>query len=187
METRRSAKQLESIKNTHDEISPFREVAALTNGELIAIIRIGSINDRKSVGEKNQQNIAETSTENPSTSGDRLVTSGKYICSVCDHKFDHKRKLLQHLMKHLSEKPYECKICNQTFTEKRYLKLHEKIHLVDKPFLCQFCDRKFVDMRNLRMHERTHTGYKPFKCNYCDSVFSDQRYLISHERLERLH
>ena len=46
-------------------------------------------------------------------------------CSECGKEFAHKNQLLDHLMRHTSDRPFACGRCHVTFSERRSRNRHE--------------------------------------------------------------
>ncbi|KAF7229797.1 putative transcription factor Ovo-like 1a isoform X2 [Nothobranchius furzeri] len=80
---------------------------------------------------------------------------------------------------------YVCQVCEKTFQYQRMLNRHVKCHNETKRHLCTFCGKGFNDTFDLKRHVRTHTGVRPYKCTLCDKAFTQRCSLESH--MKKIH
>lgn len=52
------------------------------------------------------------------------MQENKFVCSLCDEKFDQSSSLHQHLLYHQNPSMLSCQICNKKFIHKDLLKQH---------------------------------------------------------------
>ena len=119
------------------------------------------------------------------TRHEKLHTSGKVYCEVCDRFIaksefeDHK-----HTVKRVLKKPTSCKYCSKTFTRNFVRKRHEKQHEMGKHF-CKECN-KFYSPEDMDWHMTyVHSqGQKPafVQCPKCPKLFTKMEYCLSHQK-----
>ncbi|CAL4242769.1 unnamed protein product, partial [Meganyctiphanes norvegica] len=90
--------------------------------------------------------------------------------------------LVENVLTHTGEKPYQCSQCGETFSRKSSLIIHHRTHTGEKPYQCSQCDKAFSQKNNLVLHQRTHTGKKPYQCSQCDKAFYQIHQLVLHQR-----
>lgn len=116
--------------------------------------------------------------------------TGVYQCIECQHSFDSKEGLIEHMAIHPLTKPYSCKVCNKDFTRRYHLDRHLMQTGCDGPprnsYKCQVCEKVFARKDNLRVHLRAHAGQvkkkKIFGCTYCGKEFQGHALLAVHMR-----
>ena len=139
----------------HDEISKNNKI--LQRNKVL----------KKITKKKNEQSIQvykcdkcnKTYTIKNSYQKHLLIDNGKkYICSICDAKFDDKSKLNRHLLIHSDTKEFKCNICDSAFKLKYNLKVHMRVHNNEKPYICTYpgCFAKFAQKNNLNSHSKIH-------------------------------
>ncbi|KAK9751946.1 Mitochondrial 18 KDa protein (MTP18) [Popillia japonica] len=62
------------------------------------------------------------------------------------------------------EKENLCKFCEKTLSSPSHLVEHVMSHSENRPYNCDVCDKKYVSMRHLRAHARTHAHKRCAKC-----------------------
>ncbi|XP_077284634.1 uncharacterized protein LOC143910163 isoform X2 [Arctopsyche grandis] len=101
-----------------------------------------------------------------------------YTCPFdgCIKTFKLKKLLKTHVRDH-GLKKYVCNICNQRFQVHQTLKEHMVLHLKVKPFQCHICHKYMSKASRLRMHLLVHTSQQNpahiLVCKICDSAFKD--------------
>eukprot|EP00088_Acartia_fossae_P060807 TRINITY_DN728_c0_g1_i1.p1 TRINITY_DN728_c0_g1~~TRINITY_DN728_c0_g1_i1.p1 ORF type:complete len:431 (+),score=77.90 TRINITY_DN728_c0_g1_i1:96-1388(+) len=103
-------------------------------------------------------------------------------CEKCDRVFSCKSLWLEHMRRHLGEKPFKCDQCFKDFLTKGNLKEHMKIHSGERNFQCSVCTKKCIRKIDLERHMLTHTGEKPYKCEFCFMDFTTNSNLVKHVR-----
>lgn len=131
-------------------------------------------------------------------------------CDNCKKLFASQATLKQHLLTHLSEKPFSCDICNKKFTRKQHVRIHMRIHNNIKPYKCNECNRNFIKSSDLlrhmkvhsdkrdficeicgksfkrssdiRVHMNSHTGYRPYSCKICNKAYFSHSSMMKHCR-----
>ncbi|NWR45027.1 ZN438 protein, partial [Regulus satrapa] len=68
-------------------------------------------------------------------------------CHVCNHTFQFKHHLQDHMNTHTSRRPYSCRICRKTYIHSGSLSTHMKLHHNEgkpkKLVCCEFCAKVF--------------------------------------------
>uniref|UniRef100_A0A8C6R267 Zinc finger protein 438 n=1 Tax=Nannospalax galili TaxID=1026970 RepID=A0A8C6R267_NANGA len=68
-------------------------------------------------------------------------------CPVCNHHFQFKQHLLDHMNMHTNRQPYSCRICRKAYVRPGSLSAHMKLHHCDnrpkKLVCCEFCAKVF--------------------------------------------
>lgn len=109
-------------------------------------------------------------------------------CKVCSRRFNEKRALTSHLLRHTDEsnRKFVCEKCNKRFTRQHILNRHLiDVHPIGiSNFICEFCQKRYVNWLRLSFLQRSR--------NFSSVVFSsfklDQtlktHILRVHERVE---
>ncbi|NXT61503.1 ZN438 protein, partial [Chaetops frenatus] len=75
------------------------------------------------------------------------VPKGLHRCHVCNHTFQLKHHLQDHMNTHTSRRPYSCRICRKTYVHSGSLSTHMKLHHNEgkpkKLVCCEFCAKVF--------------------------------------------
>lgn len=104
-------------------------------------------------------------------------------CDICWSGFRSRSNLMQHMLKHQSEKNFECPICNKKFRRKGALKTHNRSHTGERPFICDVCGRPFRQKNDMLKHQRSHTdpNSRTRTCDLCPAVFVSNKQLVKHK------
>ncbi|CAI9603835.1 unnamed protein product [Staurois parvus] len=74
-----------------------------------------------------------------------------YKCHICDHSFQFKHHLQDHLNSHSNKRPYHCRLCRKAYVHSGSLSTHMKLHHSDnrlkKLMCCEFCAKVFGHIR----------------------------------------
>lgn len=103
----------------------------------------------------------------------------KYICTICDRRFDKDILLQSHIKRHTTD--YQCKDCGRRCKTLSSLRNHAMIHNKLFPFKCEHCAKPFRNAVKLKLHVRLHTGERPYKCEMCDVAFARLEKLKLHK------
>ncbi|XP_075683602.1 zinc finger protein 438 [Rhinoderma darwinii] len=72
-------------------------------------------------------------------------------CHVCDHSFQFKHHLQDHLNSHTNKRPYHCRLCRKAYVHSGSLSTHMKLHhsesRLKKLMCCEFCAKVFGHIR----------------------------------------
>ncbi|XP_006887180.1 PREDICTED: zinc finger protein 438-like [Elephantulus edwardii] len=72
-------------------------------------------------------------------------------CQVCNHHFQFKQHLRDHMDTHTNRRPYSCRMCRKTYMRPGSLSAHVKLHHAEtrprRLVCCQFCAKVFGHMR----------------------------------------
>ncbi|KFP86065.1 Zinc finger protein 438, partial [Apaloderma vittatum] len=89
----------------------------------------------------------------PAKSGDlsrnicSAVPKPSHKCHVCDHIFQFKHHLQDHMNTHTNKRPYSCRICRKAYIHSGSLSTHMKLHHNEgkpkKLVCCEFCAKVF--------------------------------------------
>lgn len=74
-----------------------------------------------------------------------------YKCNICDHSFQLKHHLQDHLNSHGNKRPYHCRLCRKAYVHSGSLSTHMKLHhsesRLKKLMCCEFCAKVFGHIR----------------------------------------
>lgn len=72
-------------------------------------------------------------------------------CPVCNHHFEFKQHLQDHMNTHTNRRPYSCRICRKAYVRPGSLSTHVKLHhgenRLKKLVCCEFCAKVFGHVR----------------------------------------
>lgn len=72
-------------------------------------------------------------------------------CPVCNHHFQFKQHLRDHMNTHTNRRPYSCRICRKAYVRSGSLSTHMKLHhgenRLKKLVCCEFCAKVFGHVR----------------------------------------
>ncbi|XP_054448178.1 zinc finger protein 438 [Pteronotus mesoamericanus] len=72
-------------------------------------------------------------------------------CPVCNHHFQFKQHLRDHMNTHTNRRPYSCRICRKAYVRSGSLSSHVKLHhsenRLKKLMCCEFCAKVFGHVR----------------------------------------
>ncbi|XP_012510322.1 PREDICTED: zinc finger protein 438 isoform X2 [Propithecus coquereli] len=72
-------------------------------------------------------------------------------CHVCNHHFQFKQHLRDHMNTHTNRRPYSCRICRKAYVRSGSLSTHMKLHhgenRLKKLVCCEFCAKVFGHIR----------------------------------------
>ncbi|KAM4705184.1 zinc finger protein 438 [Rhinophrynus dorsalis] len=92
--------------------------------------------------------VMKLSSDCKSTS---LVAKGCHKCHICDHNFQFKHHLQDHLNTHTNRRPYHCRLCRKAYMHSGSLSTHMKLHhsesRLKKLMCCEFCAKVFGHIR----------------------------------------
>ncbi|MEE6467069.1 hypothetical protein FKM82_007136 [Ascaphus truei] len=79
------------------------------------------------------------------------VAKAFHKCHVCDHNFQFKHHLQDHLNTHTNRRPYHCRLCRKAYVHSGSLSTHVKLHhsesRLKKLMCCEFCAKVFGHIR----------------------------------------
>ncbi|KAI4896798.1 hypothetical protein NFI96_026707 [Prochilodus magdalenae] len=93
----------------------------------------------------------------PSESGERSITDGRYICHVCEKTFKTTNILKTHLFTHTDRKDFKCELCETAFRTKGSLIRHKRRHTDERPYRCNQCGLSFRESGALTRHLKSLT------------------------------
>lgn len=106
----------------------------------------------------------------------------RHKCTVCGKFYRDKQGLKEHLVTHMSEKPFACDKCDKAYNRYSRLKQHQLSHLYTETmecFECVDCGLVYPDMDKAVEHSNSEDHdvqstilSKVFRCEFCDTVFS---------------
>ncbi|KAM4689423.1 zinc finger protein 438 [Discoglossus pictus] len=80
-----------------------------------------------------------------------LAAKACYKCHICDHIFQLKHHLQDHLNTHTNRRPYHCRLCRKAYVHSGSLSTHMKLHhsenRLKKLMCCEFCAKVFGHIR----------------------------------------
>ncbi|KAI5719387.1 hypothetical protein M8J76_009494 [Diaphorina citri] len=80
--------------------------------------------------------------------------SNQIFCYKCDYSCSYKSNLINHIRRHIGEKPYKCLQCSASFIQKSALKSHYRTHTGERPYKCSHCHYSATTSSNLINHVR---------------------------------
>lgn len=116
--------------------TPIREQDLLLNGSL----------PNKCLSSKHSD-AASAKSSDPSRNACSALAKPLYRCHVCNHTFQFKHHLQEHMNTHTSRRPYSCRICRKAYIYSGRLSTHMKLHHNEgkpkKLVCCEFCAKVF--------------------------------------------
>ncbi|NXR58914.1 ZN438 protein, partial [Rhadina sibilatrix] len=86
-------------------------------------------------------------SSDPSRNACSAVSKPLYRCHVCNHTFQFKHHLQDHMNTHTRRRPYSCRICRKAYIYSGRLRTHMKLHHNEgkpkKMVCCEFCAKVF--------------------------------------------
>ncbi|XP_055852306.1 zinc finger protein 91 isoform X1 [Episyrphus balteatus] len=109
----------------------------------------------------------------------------KYVCDLCDARYNRRFKLLQHQQSlHYSDNiPHKCIDCSFKCVSELVLNYHMRTQCMNlvKQFRCSKCTMRFMWKENLENHESLiHDGKRKHTCTVCKKDFATQHDLRNH-------
>ncbi|XP_065335890.1 protein tramtrack, beta isoform-like isoform X2 [Cloeon dipterum] len=84
----------------------------------------------------------------PASSGKIISSQGKFICSVCNRTFSHKRSCWTHMAMHNGRTT--CSVCQKTFSSLSILRAHYAKH--EGKTVCSICNVSVSTAKSLKRH-----------------------------------
>ncbi|NXY31145.1 ZN438 protein, partial [Pomatorhinus ruficollis] len=116
--------------------TPSQEQDLLLNGSLAS----------KCLSSKHSDATSAKSSD-PSRNTCSAIPKPLYRCHVCNHTFQFKHHLQDHMNTHTSRRPYSCRICRKAYIYSGRLSTHMKLHHNEgkpkKLVCCEFCAKVF--------------------------------------------
>ncbi|NXQ27654.1 ZN438 protein, partial [Alaudala cheleensis] len=116
--------------------TPSHEPDLLLNGSLAS----------KCLSSKHSDATSAKSSD-PSRNPCSAVPKPLHRCHVCNHTFQFKHHLQDHMNTHTSRRPYSCRICRKAYIHSGSLSTHMKLHhnegKTKKLVCCEFCAKVF--------------------------------------------
>jgi hypothetical protein len=105
----------------------------------------------------------------------------RYVCDVCDFRFETKNQRDQHKQKVHVIPEYECELCAKLFKTAADLKTHMLVHDDENNFVCDICQMRFKFPVSLNKHKRVmHENERSYVCALCDETFTTSTTLFDH-------
>ncbi|NWW38019.1 ZN438 protein, partial [Panurus biarmicus] len=116
--------------------TPSHEQDSLLNGSLA----------NKGLSSKHSDATSAKSSD-PSRNSCSAVPKPLHRCHICNHTFQFKHHLQDHMNTHTSRRPYSCRICRKAYIHSGSLSTHMKLHHNEgkpkKLVCCEFCAKVF--------------------------------------------
>ncbi|XP_055524931.1 zinc finger protein 436-like [Wyeomyia smithii] len=123
--------------------------------------------------------ISLFSSSNGNTDDD---STKKYVCEICNKKYNRKVNFDKHRKTHSGKHSFTCDMCNETFSTADRLEHHKSTHTGERKFKCEICDRRFFVKAKLLFHLKIHSTDCPHRCTVCDKKFTTGCHLVDHMR-----
>lgn len=99
----------------------------------------------------NQDNSSSPKPSSMFRSGFSGIKKPWHRCHVCNHHFQFKQHLRDHMNTHTNRRPYSCRICRKSYVRPGSLSTHMKLHhgenRLKKLMCCEFCAKVFGHVR----------------------------------------
>uniref|UniRef100_G3WAN3 Zinc finger protein 438 n=1 Tax=Sarcophilus harrisii TaxID=9305 RepID=G3WAN3_SARHA len=104
----------------------------------------------KYLGSK-QNDSASTKPGTVCKNGFSAIKKPWHRCHICNHHFQFKHHLQDHMNTHTNRRPYSCRICRKAYVHSGSLSTHMKLHhsesRLKKLMCCEFCAKVFGHIR----------------------------------------
>ncbi|XP_053429108.1 zinc finger protein 438 isoform X2 [Nycticebus coucang] len=104
----------------------------------------------KCLGPK-QDNIPSSKPSSVFRNGFSGIKKPWHRCHICNHHFQFKQHLRDHMNTHTNRRPYSCRICRKAYVRSGSLSTHMKLHhgenRLKKLMCCEFCAKVFGHIR----------------------------------------
>ncbi|XP_052661588.1 zinc finger protein 438 isoform X3 [Harpia harpyja] len=94
-----------------------------------------------------QSDATSVKSSDVSRSASSAVPKPSHKCHVCNHIFQFKHHLQDHMNTHTNKRPYSCRICRKAYIHSGSLSTHMKLHHNEgkpkKLVCCEFCAKVF--------------------------------------------
>ncbi|XP_058445434.1 zinc finger protein 271-like [Malaya genurostris] len=121
----------------------------------------------------------------PKPKPDRRNVNFRQQCEQCGKIFNTAKEAKYHqLSKHERGYGAKCHICQKTFERQKYLMEHVLIHTGELPYQCNICEQHFRTAGDRNKHiQGVHEGKKPYKCNKCQLSFKLKNEATQHRNI----
>ncbi|KAL6059343.1 hypothetical protein STEG23_004834, partial [Scotinomys teguina] len=130
--------------------SPTAALQSQAPGSLGQDVLLNNALPSKCLGSKQ----SDSPTSKPSSvlrNGFSGIKKPWHMCPVCNHHFQFKHHLLDHMNTHTNRRPYSCGICRKAYVRPGSLSAHMKLHHGEsrpkKLVCCEFCAKVFGHVR----------------------------------------
>ncbi|XP_027697434.1 zinc finger protein 438 isoform X2 [Vombatus ursinus] len=98
-----------------------------------------------------QNDSASTKPGTVCKNGFSAIKKPWHRCHICNHHFQFKHHLQDHMNTHTNRRPYSCRICRKAYVHSGSLSTHMKLHhsesRLKKLMYCEFCAKVFGHVR----------------------------------------
>ena len=112
----------------------------------------------------------------------------RWVYTVCNKTFAHKRSLNTHLKGHYQAGKYNCSFCGCNFVNKNEFQCHEERHRDEWEYVCGKCHKRFNTGSGLKLHlpvcraKLLGEAVPKLPCPECGKLFLNQPSLCTHAR-----
>ncbi|VTJ58687.1 Hypothetical predicted protein [Marmota monax] len=125
-------------------------------------------------------------SQTPSSLGqDTLLNNSKYLsCKQNDNPSSKPSSVFRNGFSGVKKPWHRCHVCNHHFQFKQHLRDHMNTHTNKRPYSCRICRKAYVRSGSLSTHMRLHHSENRLKklvcCEFCAKVFGHIRVYFGH-------
>ena len=104
----------------------------------------------------------------------------KWVCQMCQQRFDQKPHYIGHMNKHHGSQPCSCSTCKASFCYKSHQQRHEKTWNGISHVYCEICHTTYSTPQILKEHTSAKHSLTKFDCG-CGRSYNWKRSLSRHQ------
>uniref|UniRef100_A0A8C5R678 Zinc finger protein 335 n=1 Tax=Leptobrachium leishanense TaxID=445787 RepID=A0A8C5R678_9ANUR len=117
------------------------------------------------------------------------VDSSRYKCEFCDYICEDRKRLLNHQLTHMNDKPFKCTQCQYRTNRQDFLLSHQATrHAGGKPFACDYCQFSTKHKKNVRLHVKSRHPhlFQEWDQRHPEDIPSQRQPFFSLQQIEEL-